>query len=101
MNMKVKYRKIPDTFPANGHDICNYIARYGMANHQIQAIMRLDGRLDFEKLSKAVRLSIDAEPVFGCRFVEGNPPYWKRVSNINESMLSSLEISEKPDEAVM
>ena len=97
--MKVKYRNYPDTLPANGHDICNYLARYGMANHLIQAVLKLDGRLDFEKLSKAVRLSIDEEPVLGCRFVEGNPPYWRRLDNIDETMFCSQEETGDPDEA--
>ena len=85
----------PDVLPANGHDIYNYIARYGMGNFHPQAILRLDGRLDFDRLVKAVRLSVDAEPVLGCRFVEGNPPYWKRLENIDEVIFCSLE--EVPD----
>ncbi len=85
----------PDVLPANGHDIYNYVARYGTGNFHSQAIVKLDGRLDFGKLSKAVRLSIDAQPVFGCRFVEGNPPYWKRLENIDKLTFCSLK--EVPD----
>lgn len=86
-----------DILPVNGHDIYNYVARYGMGNFHSQAIMRLDGRLDFDKLTKAVRLSFDAEPVLGCRFVEGNPPYWKRLENIDEVQFCSLdEVSDVP-----
>lgn len=90
----------PDVLPANGHDIYNYIARYGMGNFHPQAILRLDGRLDFDRLVKAVRLSVDAEPVLGCRFVEGNPPYWKRLENIDEVMFCSLEEVPDPNTAV-
>lgn len=90
----------PDILPANGHDIYNYVARYGLANHQLQAVMKLDGRLDFERLSKAVRLSVDEEPVFGCRFVESEPPYWKRLSNLDEIRFCSLEWTDNPDAAV-
>lgn len=85
----------PDVLPANGHDIYNYIARYGMGNFHPQAILRLNGRLDFDRLVKAVRLSVDAEPVLGCRFVEGNPPYWKQLENIDKVKFCSLE--EVPD----
>lgn len=98
--MKVKHSNYPDTLPVNGHDICNYLARYGTGNYLIQAVLKLDGRLDFEKLSKAVRLSIVEEPVLGCRFVEGNPPYWKRIDNIDETMLCSYEETSDPDAAV-
>jgi NRPS condensation-like uncharacterized protein len=90
----------PDILPANGHDIFNYIARYGMANFQIQAIMQLDGRLDFDKLSRAVRLSVDAEPVFGCRFVESDSPYWRRLDNIDKIQFCFFEETDNPDEAI-
>ena len=81
----------PDVLPANGHDIYNYIGCYGIGNFHSQAILRLDGRLDLDRLVKAVRLSVDAEPVLGCKFVEGNPPYWKRLKNIDEVVFCSLE----------
>jgi len=29
----------PDILPANGHDIFNYVARYGLANCQIQSVL--------------------------------------------------------------
>ncbi len=59
--------KIPDepgVFPATGHDLYNYVGRYRMGNFHSQAILKLDGKLDFDKLSKAVGLTVDAEPVF-------------------------------------
>lgn len=81
----------PDVFPANGHDIFNYVARYGKGNFHCQAILKLNGKIDFDKLSKAVRLSVDKEPVLGCRFVEGNPPYWKRLENIDKATFCTFE----------
>lgn len=89
-----------NTLPVNGHDIYNYFARYRLGNFQIETVLELDGKLDYEKLSKAVRLSVDAEPVFGCRFIEADPPYWKRLDYIDENMLCSLEDTENPEEAV-
>lgn len=91
---------IPTLIPANGHDIYNYTARYGAANFQIQAVLKLDGRLDPEKLKKAVRLSIDAEPVLGCRFIENDPPYWKRLNDIDKVNFCSFETTDNMDEAV-
>lgn len=90
----------PDVLPANGHDIYNYVARYGMGNFHSQAILKLDGTLDFDKLTKAVRLSFDAEPVLGCRFVEGNPPYWKRMENIDKVKFCSYEETDNVEDAV-
>lgn len=98
--MDVKTMDIPDVLPANGHDICNYIARHGMSNYQIQTIMRLDGTLDYERLERAVRLSIETEPVLGCRFVESNPPYWKRRDDMDKIKFCSLEETDNEDEAV-
>lgn len=90
----------PDILHANGHDIYNYVARYGLTNHQIQAVMTLDGHMDFDRLLHAVRLSIVTQPVFGCRFVENEPPYWKRLDNIDQIEFCSMEENESPDEAV-
>jgi NRPS condensation-like uncharacterized protein len=86
--------------PADGHDICNYVFRYNLANFQIQAVMKLDGRLDFDKLSKAVRLSFDAEPVFGCRFVKSTHPYWKRINDNDCGEFCTFEETDNPDAAV-
>ncbi|MCX7708782.1 MAG: condensation domain-containing protein [Clostridia bacterium] len=91
---------IPKEMPANGHDIYNYVARFGSANFQIQAVMELDGRLDPGKLKKAVRLSMDAEPVFGCRFVEGQPPYWKRRENLGSIKFCTVVKSKNPDKSI-
>lgn len=90
----------PGILPVNGHDIFNYVARFGSANFQIQAVIRLNGRLDHDKLQKAVRLSIDTEPVFGCRLAEKNPPYWKRLTNIDNTAFCTFERSYNPGEAV-
>ncbi|MDP4094627.1 MAG: condensation domain-containing protein [Bacillota bacterium] len=98
---KIKSIKVsPDIIPADGHDICNYVFRYGMANFQIQAVLRLDGRLDFVKLLKAVRLSIDAEPVLGCRFVCSDPPYWKRLDDIDNVRFCTMVETNDTDTAV-
>ena len=91
---------ISDTIPASGYDIFNYIAKYGLANFQIQFVMRLDGRLNFDRLVKAVRLSFDAEPIFGSRFVYSNPPYWKRFDNIDNIKFCKLTETDNTDEAI-
>ena len=91
----------PDIIPANYHDIGNYVAKYGLANFQIQAVMEFNGRLDYSKLVKAVRLSVDAEPVLGCRFVKSDPPYWKRFDDIdNPDKFCSMEEVEDSEEGI-
>ena len=90
----------PNSMPANGHDIYNYVARYGLANCQIQAVIHLDGQLDFDRLSHAVRLSIDMQPVLGSRFIENEPPYWKRISNLDKTDFCSKEETENPEASI-
>lgn len=90
----------PDIMPAYAHDYGNYVARYGMGNFQIQAVMKLDGKIDFDLLSRAVRLSIDTEPVLGCRFIEHDPPYWKRLEDIDNTKFCSMEETKNEIEAI-
>ncbi len=89
-----------DIFPASGHDVLNHLSQINMPFLQIQAILNLDGRLNLEQINKAIRLSVDVEPVFGCRFVEGHPPFWKRLNNLDEITFCSIEETDNPDEAV-
>ena len=88
------------TFPANGHDIYNYVARYNTSNLQIQAILKLDGKIDLYKLKQAVKLSIETEPVFKCRFIEDTKPYWKPLDNIGIIKFFSLEETNDIDQSI-
>lgn len=100
---EANYKKTENSsncIPADGQDIYNYVARYRIANSQIQVVMKLNGRLDFDKLSKAVRLSFDVEPVFGCRFVKSTHPYWERINDIDCIELCTFEETNNPDAAV-
>ncbi len=89
-----------EVIPVNAYDICNYVAKYRVANFQIQVIMKLDGRLDFDILAKAVRLSVDAEPVLGCGFIKKCSPYWKRFDDIDNISFCSMVETDNTDEAV-
>ncbi len=97
----IKETDNPKIIPANGHDICNYVARYGLANYQIQAILTLDGNIDPERMKKAVRLSFDAEPVLGCKFIESDPPYWRRRDNIDELPFFTFEETDNMEDAIL
>ncbi len=88
------------TIPANGYDIYNYLAKYGMASFQIQIIMKLDGKLNFERLVRSVRLSFDVEPVFGCRFVNSNPPHWKQFDAIDNIKFCTLKETDNLEESI-
>lgn len=114
MNFKIRNKPFPkfthrnkpvsgdrsDVMPAFAHDYGNYVARFGMGNFQIQAVMKLDGRIDFDMLSRAVRFSVEEEPVLGCRFVEHDPPYWKRLEDLDHIPFCSFEETDDVEKAV-
>ena len=58
---------------------------------QIRCLLTFDGRLDAARLARAVRLTLDAAPVLGCRFVE-RPwrPYWERCDDLDEIVFCRL-----------
>jgi len=45
----------------------------------IQMEMIFHERLDAGRLARAVELACDAEPLLGCRYVDGKKPYWERL----------------------
>lgn len=90
----------PGIIPASGNDIFNYVARYGMANFQIQAVLKLNGRLDHDKLLKAIKITIDTEPVLGSRFVENQPPYWRRLEDLDKVTFCTFEDTNNPGLAI-
>jgi NRPS condensation-like uncharacterized protein len=72
--------KIPPRFRAHiidqGMDILSvfFVPR-------IHMLIDFEGELDRDRLAKALRLCLDAEPVMGCRFVpRWIRPYWERLS---------------------
>lgn len=84
--------------PVNGQDIANYIGHLWNRNGQIQIVLSFAERLDFECLKRAVRLTIDAEPILGCKFVIcDNKPTWKRYKDLEQIPWCKLIETEKPD----
>jgi NRPS condensation-like uncharacterized protein len=46
----------------------------------IQLELDFNARLDVERLSKAIDIALDAEPVLGCRWVpHWRKPWWERL----------------------
>lgn len=60
-------------------------------DRQVRIIVSFRGRLDQNRLKKALRLTYDAEPVTGCRFVE-RPfrPYWQRCADLDSTFHFSV-----------
>ncbi len=52
---------------------------------QIHAVIAFRGRVHEDRMARAVRLSLDAEPVLGCRFVyRWWRPYWERRDDLDD-----------------
>ncbi|MGC9780879.1 MAG: hypothetical protein HZR80_16670 [Candidatus Heimdallarchaeota archaeon] len=73
----------PKKILASPNDNLNYLLRCE-TDQQINFIFQLDGQVDAERMKKAVRLTLDAEPVLGCRFVKDRrKTYWERRDDID------------------
>lgn len=98
----MKSQNIPQTMPVTSQDMFNYAARYGISNHTLQAVIHFKDKLDEAKLARAVRLSIDAEPVLGCFFVEReNSPFWQRLFDPEKISWCRLEETKDREDSVM
>ncbi|MGG0537712.1 hypothetical protein [Priestia aryabhattai] len=85
MDNNINLINIPDAIPTSGQDWANHISRFYSSDTQLKVVLELEGKIDKDIMARAVRLSIDAEPVLGCEFVETEQdPFWKRFKNIDE-----------------
>jgi NRPS condensation-like uncharacterized protein len=81
------HRSHSTCFPAPPLDWLEYIARQ-VADQQLHAVIQFEGRVDAKRMAQAVRLTLDAEPVLGCRFVPApRRPYWERRSDLDRLSL--------------
>jgi NRPS condensation-like uncharacterized protein len=91
---------IPKRFTVTTQDAYNYAASKVFADQQLCMAIKLSGTLDENTLTKAIRLSLDFEPVLGCRFVEndGNP-FWERRSDLDEIEIFLVVETASPETA--
>ncbi|MDA8336816.1 MAG: condensation domain-containing protein [Peptococcaceae bacterium] len=70
------------TLPANTQDRLINAARHRFSDWRHHAVLELRGRLNENRLSRAVRLSLDAEPILGSRFMADRyRPFWQQYSD--------------------
>jgi NRPS condensation-like uncharacterized protein len=93
-NLPDKSAGIPRRLPAVAQDRMIYGCRFGQQQHA-NFVLAFGGRLDEQRLRKAIRLAMDAEPVFGCRYVPGPKPYWERREDLDSLPLCT--VAETPD----
>jgi len=84
------------TFPVEPQDLFNYLVDKYSANNQLSYILRINGRINEEILEKAIRLSIEIQPILGCRFIENNEvAIWEQRSDLAE--IEICTVVETPD----
>jgi len=73
------------SFPVEPQDIFNYLAdKYG-AHNQLCYIFEINSRVNETILKQAIRLSIDVQPILGCRLIENDDvAIWERRGDIDE-----------------
>jgi NRPS condensation-like uncharacterized protein len=92
---------IPDRFAATGTDSAVSITR-AVTLHRIGLSLAFYGRLDPDLLAKAVRMSLDAEPILGCSLeTDRFKPCWVRIRDLEATRPFSIEQTDHPDLAML
>lgn len=87
--------------PATGQDVFNYLASYYASNHQLQLVLSFLDQLDLDILKKALRLTLELEPILGCRFVEDpQKSYWERREDLDRIELCKFICTDQPDDVL-
>jgi NRPS condensation-like uncharacterized protein len=88
--------EIPPAFPMTLEDCIMHQALTLLGDGSPKFLLSFAGRIDDVRLRKAVRFSLDAEPILGCRMVEGHwKPVWQRRPDLDEIPL--CEVAESSD----
>ncbi|MHA1743600.1 MAG: hypothetical protein ACTSV6_05045 [Candidatus Heimdallarchaeota archaeon] len=98
--MPKKNAKKPLRVKATTGDNLNYFLHTG-TDQQINFVFYLNGKIDEKIMRKTVRLSLDAEPILGCKYVKHwRRAYWERRDDLDELDYFELLETQKPKEAV-
>ncbi len=88
--------EIPAIIPVNAQDRLLYPMKA-----LIHVQVSFEQHLDPDILQRAVRLSLDVEPVLGCRFVEQDPqPHWQRFEALDGIQWMECTSPDHKEEAV-
>lgn len=92
--------QIPPRLPSVAMDRLEHLV-LAAADQQLHCVIRFAGHVDASRLARAVRLTLDAEPVLGCRFVE-RPwrPFWARLPGLDARDHCPIETPADPDAAL-
>jgi NRPS condensation-like uncharacterized protein len=98
MSIEDLHKQLPAKIQAEVSDQIQFFLR-SYADQQMRFVIFLDRHIDFEILKKAMRLTIYAEPVFSCYYMEDlRSSWWQKQDNIDESLLIDLVETETDPE---
>jgi NRPS condensation-like uncharacterized protein len=91
--MKSEAVRIPEKFRAQFWErSCSAV--YPDWSLYICCAISFAGRIDENRLRRAVRLTLDAEPIMACRFVEHwFRPHWRRFENLDDIPFCEVRVS--------
>jgi len=90
---------VPERFAATGTDTAVSITR-AVTMHRIGVRLVFDERLDAERLERAVRLTLDAEPILGCSFCTDEfKAYWERIGDLDSVRAFTVLETQDPERA--
>jgi len=89
---------VPSRLPATPSDVATHVAKLFGQHMEIGCRLAFDGKLDAAILSRAVRLSLDAEPVLGSALRTGTfRVWWERLPDLDARLPFSVGPSAAPD----
>lgn len=82
---------IPHRFPIPLGEAIACLCRQEFSSDVFSCVLTLSGRIDESRLQRAVRLAMEAEPILGCRLVQGKfAMCWERRSDLDSLRLCEV-----------
>lgn len=82
---------IPSSYPTTEGDRIVWVLR-DIGDLQLHCTMEMEGRINEERLARAIRLTMDREPILGCYLHErGLSPTWRRRDDLDDVAICTLE----------
>ncbi|MBK04923.1 MAG: hypothetical protein CL920_35825 [Deltaproteobacteria bacterium] len=99
--MNAEPQHIPPTLPSTFIEPTLLSMSETIGDIVMHCVMQLDTHIDEALLKRAVRLSMDAEPIVGCTYVEGWwRGHWRRRTDLDTLTLVQVQHTEDPTETL-
>ncbi len=74
----------------------------GVHDRQIHCVISFDSQINLDSMAKAIRLTFDAEPILGCRYVaDDRGHYWERRDDLDHMGLCRLTRTTDTDQEIV